>query len=263
MSVAVGIDIGAYKHAVAVCRAGEREADRRTIQIGADRSGFQQLASWMETLAEPVSLVVMESSGHYWYNLASQLHRAGIPVAVVNPLESKYFGKRRLQRSKSDRADARTLAALGMHDQPRVQSPLAQSELREAARFTMRLVREQAEVCQRIQRLVDLGFPELRQAWDDPTCVSALAVLRKAPTARAVARLRLETLAALKRPGDGGRAIGRAKAEQLQALAQESVAAPELEAQAAFEMRLLIQHYDFLEPRRRHERALLAVVQEA
>ena len=31
MSIAVGVDIGAYKHAVAVCRAGEREADRRTV----------------------------------------------------------------------------------------------------------------------------------------------------------------------------------------------------------------------------------------
>ena len=92
MSVAVGIDIGAYKHAVAVCRAGEREADRRTMQISANRAGFRQLAGWMGSLPEPVSLVVMESSGHYWYNLASHLHRAGIPVAVVNPLESKYFG---------------------------------------------------------------------------------------------------------------------------------------------------------------------------
>jgi len=247
MSIAVGVDIGAYKHAVAVCRSGEREADRRTLQISANRAGFQQLAGWMGTLAEPVSLVVMESSGHYWFNLASHLHRAGIPVAVVNPLESKYFGKRRLQRSKSDKADARTLAALGMHDQPRVQTPLAQSELREAARFTMRLVREQAEVGQRIHRLIDLGFPELREAWDDPTCVSALAVLRKAPTASAVSRLRLDTLASLKRPGDRGRAIGRTKAEQLQRLAKESVAAPELERQVAFEMRLLIQQHDFLD----------------
>ena len=247
MSIAVGVDIGAYKHAVAVCRSGEREADRRTLQISANRAGFQQLAGWMGTLAEPVSLVVMKSSGHYWFNLASHLHRAGIPVAVVNPLESKYFGKRRLQRSKSDKADARTLAALGMHDQPRVQTPLAQSELREAARFTMRLVREQAEVGQRIHRLIDLGFPELREAWDDPTCVSALAVLRKAPTASAVSRLRLDTLASLKRPGDRGRAIGRTKAEQLQRLAKESVAAPELERQVAFEMRLLIQQHDFLD----------------
>jgi transposase len=260
MSVAVGIDIGAYKHAVAVCRAGERDADQRTIQVAANRAGFRQLSNWMETLGEPISLAVMESSGHYWYNLASHLHRSGIPVAVVNPLESKYFGKRRLQRSKSDKADARTLAALAMHDQPRVQTPLAQSELREAARFTMRLVREQAEVCQRIQRLIDLGFPELREAWEDPTCVSALAVLRKGPTARAVARLRLETLAGLKRPGPGSRAIGRAKAEQLQALAKDTVAAPELEGQVAFEMRLLIQQYDFLDRQIAEAEAQLATL---
>jgi len=258
MSVAVGIDIGAYKHAVAVCRAGEREAERRTIEIDSNRAGFCRLSSWMETLEEPVGLAVMEASGHYWYNLASDLHRIGIPVAVVNPLEGKYFGKRRLQRSKSDKADARTLAALGMHDHPRVQTPLAQRELREAARFTMRLVREQAEVCQRIQRLIDLGFPELREAWDDPTCISALAVLRKAPTARDVARLRLDTLAAAKRPGEGGRAIGQAKAEQLQALAKDSVAAPELEAQVAFEMRLLIQQHDFLERQIREAEEQLA-----
>jgi hypothetical protein len=102
----------------------------------------------------------------------------------------------------------------------------------------MRLVREQAQACQRIQCLVDIGFPELREAWDDPTCLSALAVLRKAPTARAVAWLRVDTLAKPRRPGDGSRAIGPAKAAQLKQLATESVAAPEMEAQVAFEMEL-------------------------
>lgn len=76
----------------------------------------------------------------------------------------------------------------------------------------------------------------MREAWDDPTRVSAPAVLRKAPTAKAVARMHVETLAKVKRPGDGGRAVGPAKAAQLKHLAAESVAAPELEAQVAFEM---------------------------
>ena len=247
MSVSVGVDIGAYRHAAAVCREGQREAERKALKIAANRRGFDELETWMSGHGEPVSMVVMESSGHYWWNLASHLRRHGYEVAVVNPLEAKYFAKRRLQRSKSDPADARTLAALGMHDQPRTSDPLVGAELKEAARFAMRLVRAQAEACQRIQRLVDVGFPELREVWDDPTCVSALAVLRKAPTAKAVARLRLETVAQLKRPGDGARAIGPAKAAQLKQLATESVAAPELEAQVAFEMQLLISQYDLYE----------------
>jgi len=48
-----------------------------------------------------IARTVLESSGHYHLNLAAALQRRGVPVAVVNPLESKYFGKRRLQRTKS------------------------------------------------------------------------------------------------------------------------------------------------------------------
>ena len=247
MSLAVGIDVGAYKCAAAVCRQGEREAERKVLNITTQRGGFAELDGWMAKQGAPIDVVVMESSGHYWFNLASHLRHQGYPVAVVNPLQAKYFAKSRLQRSKSDPADARTLAALGTHDQPRISEPLVGAELKEAARFAMRLVREQAQVCQRIQRLVDIGFPELREVWDDPTCVSALAVLRHAPTAAAVARMHPDRLARLKRPGVGGRAIGPLKAGQLKQLAQTSVAAPELEQQVGFEMRLLIAQHDLLD----------------
>ncbi len=247
MSLAVGIDVGAYKCAAAVCRQGEREADRKVLTITTKRKGFGELDAWMTKQEAPIEVVVMESSGHYWFNLASHLRRQGYPVAVVNPLQAKYFAKSRLQRSKSDPADARTLAALGTHDQPRISEPLVGAELKEAARFAMRLVREQAQVCQRIQRLVDIGFPELREVWDDPTCVSALAVLRHAPTAAAVARMHQDRLARLKCPGGGGRAIGPLKAGQLKQLAQTSVAAPELAQQVGFAMRLLIAQHDLLD----------------
>lgn len=246
MSMVVGVDVGAYRHAAAVCRSGADNAERTVLRLEASRRGYDELDAWLQQQREPVATVVMESSGHYWFSLASHLHRRGYAVAVVNPLEAKYFAKRRLQRSKSDPADARTLALLGMRDQPRTRPPLVGAELREAARFAMRLVEEQAKVDQRIGRLVDIGFPELRQVWDDVTCASALAVLRAAPTASAVRRMRLPTLARLHRPG-GGRAVGQSKAAALKQVALTSIAAPELEHQTAFEMHLLISQHDLLE----------------
>jgi transposase len=129
MSLAVGIDLGAYKCAVAVCREGEREAERKGLSIITNRGGFINLDTWMAKQGAPIDVVVMESSGHYWFNLASHLRRQGYPVAVVNPLQAKYFAKSRLQRSKSDPADARTLAALGRRDQPRISEPLVGAEL--------------------------------------------------------------------------------------------------------------------------------------
>src|SRR5437867_5811647 len=240
----VGIDIGAYQPAVALCRDGAVEADRRVLRISADRAGFSVLDHLLAEVG-PVERAVMESSGHYWFGIASHLARAGVPVAVVSPVASKYFAKRRSQRAKSDPADARTLAALGMVDRPRTREPLAGQELREAARFAMTLVQEQARCCQRILRLVDIGFPELRMAYEDPGCASAIALLRVAATAKAAAARHGATLA--KARTSGGRVVGRKKAEQIHTLARTTVAAPELDAQVAFEMELRIAQHDFLE----------------
>src|ERR1035441_8092325 len=75
--------------------------------------------------------------------------RRGVPVAVVNPLAARYFAKSRLGRTKSDPADARSLAEMAMRDTPPARDPLIGVELRQAARFAMTLVTEQAKVCQR------------------------------------------------------------------------------------------------------------------
>lgn len=241
----LGIDVGKRVHVAAVCKEGEREAQRTVLRFASNRAGLGDLERWLAGKG-PISRAVLESSGHYHLNLAAALQRSGVPVAVINPLESKYFGKRRLQRTKSDPADARTLAALAMVDQPETRDVLAGAQLREASRFAMTLVGEQARVRQRIIRLVELGFPELEAAYDDPTCVSALAVLRAAPTAKAAAATDPATLAGLSRPG-GGRRIGPAKAAAISALAQDTIAAPELASQIGFQMKLLIAQFDLLE----------------
>jgi transposase len=244
--VTVGIDIGGRTHLVARCRDGMSRADRETLRVSQSRAGFASLDAWLERQPEPVTLMAMESSGHYWMPLASHLRRREVPVAVVNPLAAKYFAKSRLARTKSDPADARSLAEMAMRDSPPTRDPLAGAELRQAARFAMTLVTEQATVCQRLIRLVDLGFPELGELFDDPTCRTAREVLRIAPTARAATRRRTATLANAN-AGSGRRRLGVTKAERLQAAAADSIAVPELDAEVAFEVGLLLDQYDLLE----------------
>jgi transposase len=242
----IGIDIGGRTHVAARCRDGQARADREILRVGQSRGGFAVLDVWLERQTEPVTLVTMESSGHYWMPLASHLRRREIPVAVVNPLAAKYFAKSRLSRTKSDPADARSLAEMAMRDTPAAREPLAGVELRQAARFAMTLVTEQARVCQRLIRLVELGFPELAELFDDPTCRTAREVLRIAPTARAATQRRTSTLAHAN-AGPGHRRLGTAKAERLQAAAADSIAVPELDAEVTFEVGLLLDQYDLLE----------------
>jgi len=242
----IGIDIGGRTHVVARCRDGQARADREILHVSQSRAGFASLDAWLERQAQPVTLVTMESSGHYWMALAAHLRRQAVPVAVVNPLAAKYFARSRLARTKSDPADARSLAEMAMRDTPAARDPLAGAELRQAARFAMTLVVEQAKVCQRLIRLVELGFPELGEVFDDPTCRTAREVLRIAPTARAATRRRTATLANAN-AGPGHRRLGQAKAERLQAAAADSIAVPELDAEVAFEVGLLLDQFDLLE----------------
>jgi transposase len=89
----IGIDIGGRNHAVARCRTGETRADRVILRVRQDRAGFRELDTWLGGQADPVTLVTMESSGHYWMPLAAHLRRQGVPVALVNPLAAKYFAR--------------------------------------------------------------------------------------------------------------------------------------------------------------------------
>jgi transposase len=244
--VTVGIDIGGRRHVAARCRDGESRADRRVVAVSQDRAGFRALDAWLAGQPEPVARVVMESSGHYWLPLASHLRRGGVSVSVVNPLAAKYFARSRLGRTKSDPADARVLAEMAMRDPLPERDPLAGVELRQAARFAMTLVAEQARVCQRLVRLVELGFPELGELFDDPTCLTAREVLRIAPTAASAIRRRTSTLADAN-SGLGHRRLGMAKAERLKAAARDSIAVPELESEVAFEVGLLLDQFDLLE----------------
>jgi transposase len=243
---AIGIHIGGRTHVAARCRDGQARADREILRVSQDRAGFSVLDAWLARQSEPVTLVTMESSGHYWMPLASHLRRNEIPVAVVNPLAAKYFARSRLARTKSDPADARSLAEMGMRDTPAARDPLAGVELRQAARFAMTLVQEQAKVCQRLIRLVELGFPELGELFDDPTCRTAREILRIAPTAKVATRRRISTLANAN-AGPGHRRLGQAKAQRLQATPTDSIAVPELDAEVAFEVDLLLDQYDLIE----------------
>ena len=242
----VGIDIGGSTHVVARCRDGESRADHEVLRVAQSRAGFRSLDAWLDRQPDPVTLVVMESSGHYWMPLAAHLTRRAVPVALVNPLAAKYFARSRLGRTKSDPADARSLAEMAMRDAPVVRDPFAGVELRQAARFAMTLVQEQAKVCQRLHRLAELGFPELGEVFDDPTCRTAREVLRLAPTAAVARRRRMATLAdANKAPGH--RRLGKATAERLHDLAADSIAVPELDAEVTFEVGLLLERFDLLE----------------
>jgi len=101
-----GIDVSAATLAVAV-QAHDRAIEQREFANSA--SGRKALIAWLCKPKSPVR-VALEATGIYSLDLAVALDAAeGIEVAVLNPKAVNRFAQT-LRRSKTDKADAQTLA---------------------------------------------------------------------------------------------------------------------------------------------------------
>ena len=113
----LGIDIAKRAH-VAGVRAEDGTPHGRAFEFANDQAGFESLLSRMRELgcAADGTLVVMESTGHYWLALWEFLASHGFDVAVVNPVLTDAFRKAdTLRKTKTDRIDAFLIAEYAMN----------------------------------------------------------------------------------------------------------------------------------------------------
>lgn len=82
-------------------------------------AGVKALLSWVAQQGVALSdlAVVMEPTSVYHENAAEALHDAGARVHLVNPARARNFALGQGQRGKTDAADCRSLAAMGVQQQ--------------------------------------------------------------------------------------------------------------------------------------------------
>ena len=73
-------------------------------------TGFKLLAVWLKSLRISQVQACLEATGTYGDAVATFLHEAGHFVSVVNPSRIKGYALSKLQRNKTDTADARLIA---------------------------------------------------------------------------------------------------------------------------------------------------------
>jgi transposase len=108
MNYILGIDVSKAKLDVALRLA---EGKFRSKVVNNNAQGFVALSAWLEKHAAAPLQVCMEATGVYWEAVAVYLSDAGHTVSVVNPAQIKAFGTASLVRTKTDRVDARLIAA--------------------------------------------------------------------------------------------------------------------------------------------------------
>ena len=202
MIISVGIDVAKDKHdCFIVSSEGEVLADVFTIPNSID--GFHCLLQRIRNCTSPQDKIKvgLEATGHYSYNILGFLLDNGLATYVLNPLHTNLYRKSlSLRKTKTDRVDARTIAAMLLSDvglKPYTDTAYHNEELKSLTRYRFDKVKERSQLKQSISRLVCILFPELEKLVPTLHMVSVYALLEEFPGAQQIAQAHLTRLKSL------------------------------------------------------------------
>ena len=225
--ICVGIDVAKDKHDCFIFSSeGEILADVFTIQNNAE--GFDTLLQTIRRCTRPEDKmkVGLEATGHYSYNILGFLIAKGLDTYVINPLHTNLYRKSlSLRKTKTDRVDARTIAAMLMSDvdlKSYTDTAYHNEELKSLTRYRFDKVNERAKLKTSISRLVCILFPELEKLVPSLHGTSIYALLSELPGAKQIAGAHMTHLKAILCNASKGR-YGRDMAEAIRNAARCSV----------------------------------------
>src|SRR5579875_1785337 len=114
-TLVVGIDIAKEMHVAQAVTFRGITLSRQAFSFANSEGGFESLEriirKWQQIGRMNDVIIGMESTGHYWFNLADWLMERGIQVVIVNPATTKRNKENRDNTpSKSDAKDALVIA---------------------------------------------------------------------------------------------------------------------------------------------------------
>ena len=174
--LSLGIDCAQLTHAF--CLLDETKQILVEGTFAETQTGLAELRAQLAAHGEPQA-VTMEASGSCWQNLHAALKALGWPVAAVDPVRARRYAQLLHPRHKTDQADARSLAALGLEGE-RGSFPASEPEL--LAHGLARVVATRVHLIGQLHALVVVANPALVACGWDLGAARSLAVLSQYPT---------------------------------------------------------------------------------
>lgn len=223
----VGIDVAKDKHDCFIINS-EGEVLAEVFTIPNNRDGFEALMQQIRSCASASNKIKvgLEATGHYSYNILGFLLDNDLTTYVINPLCTNLYRKSlTLRKTKTDRIDARTIAAMLMSDvnlKSYTDTAYHNEELKSLTRYRFDTVQQRAKLKQSVARLVNILFPELEDLVPTLHMASVYAMLKEFPSAKQIAQTHLTHLKTVLSESSKGR-YGRDKAIEIRDAAKRSI----------------------------------------
>ena len=225
----VGIDIAKLNHfASAISSDGEILMEPFKFTNGGD--GFSLLESNLASICDDKDSIIigLESTAHYGDNLVRYLVASFYKVCVLNPIKTSTMRKNNIRKTKTDKVDTYIIAkTLMLQESLRFVTfyDLDLMDLKQLGRFRQKTIKQRTRLKIQLTSYIDQVFPELQYFFKSGLHQkSVYALLKEAPTPKAIASMHMTHLANLLKVNSHGH-FTKEQAKELRVLAQKSVGA--------------------------------------
>ena len=193
--ITIGIDVGKFNHCACVFDNQSGELLVEPFFFKNNLEGFNVLFGSIKPYKS--SLVGLEDTGHYGDNLILHLLENKYNVGLINPLTTEHKRKSKLKSAKNDKKDSILIAQTLLYKDEYRLVTLKHYKLRELKKLTRHhhdLKEEINAAKNRLQKSIDLVFPEYNKLFNSKYGKVYNALLKQFPSAKVIANTDIRTL---------------------------------------------------------------------
>lgn len=199
--ILIGIDIGKNSHYFTIVRKEDGEVLCEPSRINNDLKGFEQFISCIRKYPKKDVLIGMEDTGHYHFPLLKYLLDKAYSVALINPVTTDLTRKASGSISKNDKLDSLTICDV-LSSNKKGKKPYRIFKVNRFDLYEQRCLtrhhhdlKEELNVYyNRLQKCIDIVFPEYNSLFNSKYGVVYMNVLRSYGSAESIAKADIRSL---------------------------------------------------------------------
>jgi transposase len=219
----VGVDVAKETHYACVTSQNNKVLTP-PFAFRNDIDGFTKFISKFNKFPKSDVVVGLESTGVYGENLIAFLSEHNYKIALINPIEIAGLRRKQIRNAKTDKIDSKGICKYLYQEEYRLleRQELSVLELRGICRFRQSLKKQNARLKIQLVSYLDVVFPEYHTLFSSVHGKGSYAVLSDFSSPAMIAKTNITKLENILKSASRGH-FGKAKAEELKALAKRSV----------------------------------------
>lgn len=248
--ILVGIDIGKNQHTFSVINKETGEILLKPSVFDNNQNGFLLLIKKLSAYNKSELLIGMEDTGHYHFALLKHLLDRRYTVALINPTTTDLTRKIQGGITKNDPLDSLTICDVissNLRKKPYRVTKVNRFDLYEQKQLTRHHhnLKEELNIYKnRLQKCIDIVFPEFNSLFNSKYGVVYMSVLKTFSSADAIANADIRSIRKCFEFSKQGRRISLT-AEQLKMTAKASIGIPSVAEE--IQIRHLVSQIELLE----------------